>query len=109
MDRKRIFVSYSHQDTALVNPVVRLLRATLARDLVSYDSDSIDPGRKWRETVDDAITQAHMCVVFWCLHSSRSSEVSREYLAAMKSGKSVLPVLLDATPMPAALTEYQWI
>jgi hypothetical protein len=109
MDKKRIFVSYSHQDAALVNPVVKLLRVTVARELVFVDSDSIDPGRKWRETIDHAIAQAHTLVVFWCHHSSASDEVSREYRSAMESGKSVLPVLLDSTPMPAALNEYQWI
>ena len=109
MDKKRIFVSYSHQDAALVNPVVKLLRVTVARDLVFVDSDSIEPGRKWRETIDQAIAQAHTLVVFWCLHSSSSDEVSREYRSAMEGGKSLLPVLLDSTPLPPALSEYQWI
>jgi hypothetical protein len=102
-----IFVSYSHEDAALVTPVVRLLRAT--EGLVFQDSDSIGPGKRWRQELDAALVGADLIVVFWCRHSSRSAEVRREYAAAITAGKNVLPVLLDSTPVPENLSEFQWV
>jgi TIR domain len=102
-----IFVSYSRQDAGLVKPVVGLLRAT--KDLVFQDVDSVMPGMRWRPQVDEALRVAHLIVLFWCYHSSRSAEVRKEYELALSTGKDVLPVLLDATPLPRELNEYQWV
>lgn len=102
-----IFVSYSHQDVGLVQPVVRLLRAT--EDLVFQDLDSIKPGRKWRREIEEALYAAQLFVLFWCYHSSRSAEVKKEYELALTTGKDVLPVLLDTTPLPEPLSEFQWV
>jgi hypothetical protein len=104
---ERVFVSYSHQDASLVTPVVRLLRST--NEFVFLDSDSIKPGQKWRQALSDAMDQASLVVVFWCAHSNRSAEVESEYLSAIAARKDVLPVLLDSTPVPPALDQYQWI
>jgi hypothetical protein len=103
----RIFVSYSHQDAALVTPVVRLLRST--SDFVFHDTDSIKPGSRWRGALADAIRDANLVIVFWCLHANESSEVEKEYLAAIEAAKNILPVLLDSTPVPPALGEFQWV
>jgi TIR domain len=102
-----IFVSYSHQDTGLVKPVVGLLRAT--KDLVFQDVDAIKPGSRWRPQIEEALGVAQLIVLFWCYHSSRSAEVKKEYELAVSTGKDVLPVLLDATPLPNELNEYQWV
>src|SRR5262245_31410695 len=102
-----IFISYSHQDTALVKPVVGLLRAT--KDLVFQDVEGIRPGRQWRRQIEDALHAAHLVVLFWCYHSSRSTEVRKEYEFALSMGKNVLPVLFDKTPLPEALNEFQWV
>ena len=104
---ERIFVSYSHHDASLVTPVVRLLRST--NDFVFLDSDSIKPGQKWRQALNEAMEQANLVVVFWCTHSNQSAEVEREYRSAIEARKDVLPVLLDSTPVPPALDQYQWI
>ena len=104
---ERIFVSYSHHDAALVTPVVRLLRST--NDFVFQDTDSIKPGVKWRGALADAIREANLVVIFWCLHANQSSEVQNEYLAAIQAAKQILPVLLDSTPVPPALEEFQWV
>jgi TIR domain len=102
-----IFVSYSHQDAGLVKPVVGLLRAT--KDLIFQDVDAIMPGSRWRPQIEEALDVAHLIVLFWCCHSSRSAEVRKEYESALSTGKDVLPVLLDATPLPKELSEFQWV
>ena len=50
-----VFVSYSHNDVALVTPVVKLLR--LNRSLVFQDTDSIELGKKWREQGERALAE----------------------------------------------------
>jgi hypothetical protein len=104
---QKIFVSYSHADSALVAPVVRLLRA--ARSFVFLDVDSIEPARRWQDVIQGAIDDADLVVVFWCFHSSGSQEVQREWTAAIRSNKPLLPVLLDSTPVTAPIDQFQWI
>ncbi len=91
----------------LVRPVVRLLRAT--HDWVFHDEDSIRPGRKWAREIEEALRIAHLVVIFWCTHSARSEEVRKEYEFALTKGKNLLPVLLDTTPLPNALGQFQWV
>ncbi len=102
-----VFVSYSHADGSLVAPVVKLLRAN--RALVFQDIDSIQPGKPWRKAVTQALSQAQMVVVFWCHHASQSDEVTQEWQTAIQQDKDLLPLLLDATPLPEELGEFQWI
>lgn len=48
-----VFVSYSHDDAALVTPIVKLLRVNKA--LVFQDLDSIELGKRWREQAGRAV------------------------------------------------------
>jgi len=102
-----VFVSYSHADASLVAPVVELLRAN--KSLVFQDTDSIPPGKRWRSEIAKALDESHLVVVFWCDHASRSDEVSKEWNTAIEQQKNLLPLLLDATPLPPELDEFQWI
>jgi hypothetical protein len=102
-----VFVSYSHADASLVAPVVRLLRVN--KSLVFQDTDGISPGKRWREEIAKALAESNLVVVFWCHHAFRSNEVSTEWRAAIEQGKEVLPLLLDATPLPSDLGNFQWI
>ena len=102
-----VFVSYSHADASLVAPVVKLLRVN--KSLVFQDIDDIEPGKTWRSEIAKALAEAHLVVVFWCDHASRSNEVSKEWKAAVEQKKDLLPLLLDATPLPPELHEFQWI
>lgn len=102
-----VFVSYSHADASLVAPVVSLLRVN--KSLVFQDTDRIAPGKRWRDEITNALAGSNLVVVFWCDHACRSTEVSSEWKAAIDQDKDVLPLLLDATPLPPALGQFQWI
>lgn len=102
-----VFVSYSHADASLVAPVVKLLRVN--KSLVFQDTDDIQPGKRWRSEIAKALAESHLVVVFWCDHASRSNEVSKEWKSAIEQEKDLLPLLLDATPLPPELGEFQWI
>ena len=81
-----VFVSYSRRDASLVDPVVRLLRAQ--DTLVFRDTDSQQPGKRWRDQIETAIAEARTVVVFWCEHAADSKDVTQEWLRA----------ILDAIP-----------
>jgi hypothetical protein len=105
--QKHVFVSYSHTDASLIAPVVKLLR--LNKSLIFQDIDGIQPGKKWRSEIATALAESHLVVVFWCEHASRSDEVSKEWRAAIAQQKDLLPVLLDRTPLPQELSEFEYI
>ena len=102
-----VFVSYSHADASLVDPVVKLLRVN--KSLVFQDTDGIAPGKKWRGEIAKALNDCHLVVLFWCDHACQSQEVSKEWKSAVDQEKDILPLLLDATPLPPELCEFQWI
>lgn len=108
MDAFDVFVSYSRHDEPLVVPVVKLLRLG-EHGMVFIDLDGIRPGERWREKLEDALRRSRYVLVFWCAHSSASPEVGHEVRAARAAGKELVPVLLDATPLPVDLSDYQWI
>ena len=48
-------------------------------------------------------------LVFWSRYSAESDEVEREYTKGIHSGLRVIPVLLNETPLPPALSSHQWV
>lgn len=106
-DSTNVFISYSHDDTSLVSPIVSLLRAN--QSLVFQDIDRIQPGKKWRNEIRSAIDRSQLVVIFWCNHASQSNEIENEWRTALEQGKDLLPLLLDETPLPTELSEFQWI
>ena len=95
-----IFVSYSRDDEQFVTPIVGILRDAIAGvpsatgkywEFVYQDVDSIEPGGRWKDQIDEAITRAERMFVFWCEHSSKSLQVEREYKLALVSEKSLSP------------------
>jgi hypothetical protein len=104
---KSVFISYSHEDSELVEPFVTFIRGTA--DLVFHDATGIKPGKKWRKEIDKAIHASDLVALFWCVHSSTSEEVKTEYEMAISAAKDVMPILLDSTPLPTDLSHYHWV
>ena len=102
-----IFVSYSHADRAIVTPIVDLFRSAGSRPF--RDEQNIKPGTRWKTVVSAAIEDCRLMWVFWCRHSQVSREVRKEYMHAVALEKEVVPVLMDSTPLPKPLSEFQWI
>lgn len=113
-----IFVAYSRIHQPEVTAIVRLLRAAMMglregieaeRALVFQDVDSIPAGERWNEVIDRSIGAAHRVFVFWCEHAATSSEVQRECDVAQRLRKTLLPVLLDGTPLPPVMADVQGV
>jgi TIR domain len=100
------FISYSHEDAELVGALFDLLRSMGS---VFLDKATLVPGDRWRTRIDDAISSCAVFLLFWCQHSSVSNAVQKEYHLAVSAQKRVVPVLLDITPLPEELREFQWV
>ncbi len=106
-DTLEIFASYSHRDEKFVKPMIQYLRPTGA--VVFRDGDAIPPGKKWAVVIAEAIEGCRIMYIFWCAHSANSGEVRKEWERAIFLRKDIVPVLLDDTPLPGNLAEYQWV
>jgi len=103
-----IFVSYSPADSELVSAIVSLLCASNSA-LVYCDADTIRTSGQPREELRMAISRADVVLVFWCHHAFTSYEVRKESDLALEYGRDVVPLLLDATPLPRKLVNSRCI
>ena len=102
-----IFVSYSREHSSLVDPIGKLLR--VGERFIFHDQSSIQPGDEWEKALRAALTNAKLLVVFWCSHASKSVWVGKELELAAELEKKLVPVILDATPLPPYVGKFQWI
>ena len=102
---KGVFLSYSRENERIVSIAARLLRAGGAT--VFQDVVDIEFGAKWQDALSDAIKRCERVLVFWSAAAATSKWVEREWQAALTAGKRVVPMLLDATPLPAELAALQ--
>lgn len=111
MNRFQIFISYRTDDT---RHFVSRLRATFAKELPSdltfFDKDSLDVGVPFRDAITDAITGSAVVVVviaseWFAEHNKRrlwapDDPVRMEIETALRSGRKVLPLLVDDVRLP---------
>ncbi|MVM34856.1 TIR domain-containing protein [Spirosoma sp. HMF4905] len=102
-----LFVSYSHEDEAVIKPLVDLLRTK--EGLVFFDRDSILAGDEWNPKILSAIDSCDKFIVFWSIKSAESFYVEKEFTRAINDKKTIIPILLDGTELPQSLARFQWI
>jgi hypothetical protein len=102
-----VFVSYPRQHWDLVEPLVTLLK--VGNRYVFQDIKEILPGEHREETILRALRGAKKVVVIWCSHAQESRRVEKETTIAVAEKKTVIPVVLDATPLPERLKQFQWV
>ena len=96
--RYDVFISYSRQDTAIVQPFVEELRRR--GYTIFFDTQSIIVGDLWKQRLANAVRSSRVCILCWSQHARDSEYVAFEYSRAEGLGRPVLPWLLDATPLP---------
>lgn len=105
MARRTVFISYSRTDRDAVDQAVDLLRAGGVR--VFLDIASIEFGDRWKDALQEALRRCERVMVFWSRAAAASEWVEREWRCALELGKRIVPTLLDLTPLPAELAEFQ--
>lgn len=96
-----LFLSYSRKDTTLVE---QLEAALLAHGhTVWRDVESIRGGANWPKAMGEAIAAHDYVVLAWSQHTATSHFVEFEWSTAVALRKTIVPCLLDATPLPPSL------
>ncbi len=103
-----IFISYSRKDASLVNPLVELLRAS--EQDVFVDFENIAYGSNWQASIENAIHECDRFLLFWSKSSMMSPYVKKEWQLVLENPKCcIIPILLDRTPLPKELEEFQGV
>ncbi|MEK6477021.1 toll/interleukin-1 receptor domain-containing protein [Catalinimonas sp. 4WD22] len=104
---KSIFISYSRKDTPIIDAITKLMRFNKQR--VFLDRDSINPGEKWKDMLEKAITNCDQLILFWCCHSGKSEWVKKEFELGIKLQKPIVPVLCCDFPTDEKISEFMWL
>ena len=98
---RQVFVSYSRQDSELVQSYVAALRGKGVKPWI--DLSGIDGASHWSAQIVDAIRESDLVIVMCSRAAVRSPNVAREVALATEEKKRILPVMLEETEIPSAL------
>jgi TolB-like protein len=99
-DEAYFFVSYSHQDSAIVYPEMVWLRE--AGINLWYD-EGIHIGSVWRQALAQALDDSYGLIYLCTAQASQSDNCLKEINFALDRDKPVFVVQLDDSPMPVHL------
>src|SRR5512132_2767385 len=99
-----VFLSYSRSDVTTVEQ----LEQGLAANGVSVwrDQEKIYGGQKWPKVLGEAIADKDVFLLAWSENSAQSYYVEFEWCTAIALKKTIIPCLLDDTPLPASLKTF---
>ena len=99
-----LVVSYSRNDRLQVRAIVALLKSVFPNvDRAILWDELLTPGVVWFDEFKAFIDKTPRLFVFWCSHAAGSFHVRQELEYALHRQKSVVPVLLDDTPLAPEL------
>lgn len=92
----KVFISHSWRDKTTVDQ--------LARDLGSMaevwqDIEQLKPGDQIQPTIDAALAEMDLVVLLWSEHAAKSNGVAEEIQTSRQLEKTIIPCLLDDTPL----------
>lgn len=107
---KRYFLSHSSSD----KPFVRQVADALGRDDVWLDEWELNAGDRLFQSIDAALGEAQIVVVFWSAHAAGSPWVEEEtsfarFRKLQGEDVRVVPVRLDGAPLPNWMARLLWI
>src|SRR4030095_12276773 len=97
----KVFLSYARRDLPALQPFLQ--------DLVEHgitvwrDQDSLYGGQHLPKAIGEAMADHDVLLLAWSQEAAASHFVEFEWNTALALQKSVLPYLLDQTPLPPAL------
>ena len=97
----RVFISYTRHDLSAVQ---QLERALQAQGIVVWrDQEGIYGGQQWPKAIGEAIAAHDYVLLVWSKSAAQSHFVEFEWNSAIALRKTILPCLLDDTPLPPSL------
>lgn len=108
-----IFISHTHTDKDLVEPIAHKISSVFGQESVFYDSWSIQPGDGIIDKMDEALSKCKFFFFFVSKKSLSSKMVKLEWqnalLSATKGNTKIIPVKLDDCLMPQILLQTLYI
>src|SRR5262245_42586890 len=105
MATEKVFVSYSRDDHVAVLKLVEDLRS--AGVDVWLDQTDIASGRRWDETIEQALSSCNQLIAVLSEASVASQNVMDEVSYAIDEGKTVIPVIIRPCKIPLRLRRLQ--
>ena len=104
-----VFIAYARADTAHVEPIAAMLRQRGYS--VFFDPASVHGAGDYVRQSQRALAEADALIVCWTRAAARSPWIESEARAfqsqlARGGARRLIPVWLDATPLPTALASY---
>lgn len=96
-----LFLSYSRKDLPAVQQLEQALQAN--GHSVWRDLESIRGGEQWPKAIGEGIAANDFFVLAWSQHAGQSHFVEFEWNTALALKKTIVPCLLDDTPLPPSL------
>lgn len=101
------FISYSRRDSEFALELVSELRA--AGFAIWFDQLDIQPGSRWDDEIEKALTQCTIFMVILTPSSTASNNVKDEISYAIDNNKLIMPVLLKDAVVPLRLRRFQYV
>jgi class 3 adenylate cyclase/tetratricopeptide (TPR) repeat protein len=98
-----VFVSYAHDDSRSIHPIVTNLQNLGFSIWIDH---RIETGQRFAERIVTAIERSHAVLVFLSPASQRSRAVLQEIQIAWELKRTLLPVFLSTTELPASFRYY---
>ena len=100
-----VFLSYSRADLPLIEQLETRLKDH--QDISIWrDQEKIYGGQKWPKVLGEAIADQDVFLLAWSKHSATSHFVEFEWCTAIALKKTIVPCLLDDTPLAASLRTF---
>lgn len=108
-----IFISHTHADKLMVEPIAQRLASVFGQENVFYDRWSIQPGDGIIDKMEKALAKCKFFFFFVSKKSITSEMVKLEWqnalLKATKAETKIIPVKLDDCLMPSVLLQTLYI
>lgn len=108
-----LFLSHTHDDKPVVEPVALRLREIFGQDQVFYDSWSIQPGDGIVDKMNEGLTAPDYVFFFVSAKSLTSNMVKLEWqnsvYKATKGKTRIVPVRVDGSDLPAIMAQNVYI
>lgn len=99
-----LFLSYTREDLPLIQQFEAQLKAH--PDLSIWrDQEKIYGGQKWPKVLGEAIADQAVFLLAWSKSAAISHFVEFEWCTAIALKKTIIPCLLDNSPLPASLRD----
>ena len=96
-----LFLSYAREDEEIASTVAQEL--TKQGVSVWRDRESLYGGQNWPRALGEAIAANDFMVLLWSSNAATSEFVELEWCTGYALKKTILPCLLDDTPLPPSL------